>query len=254
MTPYFERQVAGNCRVHSLNALFGRSVITPQRLTELSGVFDAEYGHVVTEQFDCVKSDSLMLVSYILERQTKYVTHYIPLGACAEFLKEVGVQDLTELFDPIVPAFMCFNAGHIWTVRKHKGEWWSLDSLQFRARRLMGPRDGFNPQIHGVLLVFTPSYAERVLLPLYQSRVCGYLRAHSLSSGSAISGWIAAVQRDKELGDLETALCSFFRVYRRAGEAPHTVIDTHYAQALSNVREMIVPLVELVVHYTGHEK
>ena len=113
--PYFERQVGNNCRVHALNALFNRNVIDERRLREFDAQFHAQYGDVMpvaTEQFDYVQSDTLMLVSYILEVRCRYVTHYVPIGHAKKehFVSEFGSFDaLEEVFDPSIAACLCFS-------------------------------------------------------------------------------------------------------------------------------------------------
>ena len=257
--PYFEAQRDGNCRAHSLNALFGRKVIEAARLTELSAIFDFEYGSKVTEQFDCVQSDSLMLVSYILETRAPYVTHYVPIGCMSNFLSETGARRLEEVIDPTVPALLCFTVDHIWAVRQHGGTWWNLDSMQFRPRRVPSPDYGFTASAHGVVLIYSREEASQRLLPLYQRRVCAYLRAQGLSSVNAIEKWAQGVQKSKELGELETALCCFFRVYGRTQKEDKEykenmrlfkILCIHYASALpDNVWSVVIPLTKFIVHF-----
>ena len=213
--PYHERQVGDNCRIHALNTLFGRPVIDVARLKEWSKTFDSQYGHQVTEQFDYVQSDSLMLVSFILEARCKYVTHYVPLGTLDAALRDdFGGRQLEQVMDKRVPALLCFNPYHIWTVRRHGQQWYVIDSLLARPMQVRSPRDGVRGSNNGVILIFTPSCAASTLLPLYQRRICTYLRKERLDSSAQVQAWVARVRKTKELGELETALCSFYRVIK----------------------------------------
>lgn len=222
MPPYSERQRGDACRVHALNALFGRPVIDEARLGEWAREFDAHYGYHVTDQFDCVQSDSLTLVSFILETRCKYVTHYVPLH------RPPSPLDLAPLLDPHVPAVLLFNANHIWCVRRWDegdGQWYNLDSLMGRPQRLFQPP--LLPAQTGAILLFTPSHAHRVLLPKYQREVCTYVRTHALNTTDAVQQWASSAQSSRELGSLETSLCNFMRVYMTTRSAEPEVVQKY---------------------------
>jgi hypothetical protein len=260
--PYHERQVGNNCRIHALNTLFGRPVIDVPRLKEWSVLFDEQYGHQVTEQFDYIQSDSLMLVSFILEARCHYVTHYIPLGTLDAALNtDFKGKPLDAIMDPYIPALLCFNPFHIWTVRRHQGRWYVIDSLLARPLMVQSPRDGVRGSNNGVILIFRPRLAASTLLPLYQRRICTYLRKERLNSTEQLKAWVARVKKTKELGDLETALCCFYRVFRAAPvEVPpeqkqHLVdcskalMSKYVVTVSTNVASIIVPLIEYAVHF-----
>jgi hypothetical protein len=258
--PYHERQVGNNCRIHALNTLFGRPVIDVARLKEWSAIFDAQYGHQVTEQFDYVQSDSLMLVSFILEARCNYVTHYVPLGTLDAALRhDFGGKQLGQVMDQRVPALLCFNPFHIWTVRRHRGQWYVIDSLLARPLQVNSPADGVRGSNNGVILIFTPTVAATTLLPLYQRRICGYLRKEKLDSTAQVQSWAARVRQTKELGELETALCSFYRVLRAAPvpvdnkekliECSNALTSKYVATVSKSVASIIIPLIEFAVHF-----
>jgi hypothetical protein len=247
--PYSERQRGDACRVHALNALFGRAVIDEARLKEWAHEFDAHYGYHVTDQFDCVQSDSLTLVSFILEQRCKYVTHYVPLHRSSP----LPVQ-LKPLMDPRVPALLLFNANHIWCVRKWDegdGAWYNLDSLMGRPLRLM--EVPALPAQTGAILIHTQAHALQVLLPQYQRDVCAYVRAHKLNTEQAVRQWLQAV---KELGTLETAMCNFLRVYC-SQQGANADVKVKYDQLLKalgptlreNLWTVVLPLIQFIVRF-----
>lgn len=245
--PYFERQRGDACRVHALNALFGRPVIDEARLREWAGAFDAHYGHHVTDQFDCVQSDSLTLVSFILEQRCGYVTHYLPIVSPRVCY--------LHLVDPAVPAIMMFNAAHIWTLRRWSegdGQWYNLDSLLGRPVRLSSSPPSPLPPQTGAILICTPAHGRRVLLPFYRAGVCRYVREHNLNSDTAVRAWGAQVQQARELGALETWLCNFLRVYCAVmcanAKLKEDTLALLRAPAPSDaVWSMVLPLLQFVV-------
>jgi hypothetical protein len=258
--PYHERQVGDNCRIHALNTLFGRPVIDVPRLKEWSKVFDDQYGHQVTDQFDYVQSDSLMLVSFILESRCKYVTHYIPLGTLDAALRtDFGGRQLEQVMDKRVPALLCFNPYHIWTVRRHGQQWYVIDSLLARPMQVRSARDGVRGSHNGVILIYTPACAASTLLPVYQRRICAYLRKEKLDSAAQVQAWATRVRLTKELGELETALCSFYRVLKavpgggadksRLVECAQALTCKYVSTVSTSVASIIMPLIEYAVHF-----
>lgn len=261
--PYFERQVGNNCRVHALNALFNRNVIDEHRLKELDTQFHAHYGDVMpagtAEHFDYVQSDTLMLVSFILERRCKYVTHYVPIGyAKREHLAaDFGQYDkLEDVFDPTIAACLCFSRDHIWAVRKHGGEWYNLDSLFARPRRISTVQDAFDGGQHGVILIYSRLEARTRLLPLYQRRVCKAVREVNLTRDT-VKQWLQQVTTRRELGGLQPALCNFYRVYTAVSDTPdgsvvrmyNTMCASFSVSLPETAQPVVLPLVEFVINY-----
>jgi hypothetical protein len=247
MPPYSERQRGDACRVHALNALFGRPVIDEARLAHWATVFDAHYGHHVTHQFDCVQSDSLTLLSFILEQRCRYVTHYLPLTSPR--------VSYVELMDPAVPALMLFNAGHIWTLRRWDegdGQWYNLDSLMGRPLRIPGPPSPLPPHT-GAILVCTQAHASKVLLSHYQAGVCRYVREHGLSTDEAVRQWCARVTKQRELGTLETWLCNFMRVYCADTDKADADVCKLYNEWLRahTPPDQVMPLLRFTVRFKG---
>lgn len=263
--PYFERQVGNNCRVHALNALFNRNVIDERRLRELDAQFHAHYGDVMSasmyDHFDIVQADTRMLVSYILETRCKYVTHYIPIGGAKRelLLHDFGAfNHVEQLFDPTVAACLCFSRDHIWAVRKHGGEWYNLDSLFARPRRIAHVEDAFEGAQHGLILIYSRSYARTTLLPLYQRRTCAAVREANLTDDT-VKAWVSTVKQRRELGALQPALCNFFRVYATVDPTPNATIlgmyntmCTAFSVSLPHTTQsVVIPLIQFVIQYTA---
>lgn len=261
--PYFERQVGNNCRVHAMNALFNRNVIDERRMRELDEQFHAHYGDTMStssfDHFDIIQADTLMLVSFILEMRCKYVTHYIPIGSAKRelFLQDFGPHDrIEQVFDPTIAACLCFSRDHIWAVRKHGGEWYNLDSLFARPRRIGSVHDAFDSGQHGLILIYSRAVAKQRLLPLYQRRTCAAVRAANLTRDT-VKEWVKQVKSRRELGQLQPALCNFFRVYAAVEPEPdasilrmYTTMCTSFSVSLPATTEPVVlPLIEFVIRY-----
>lgn len=250
--------------MHALNALFNRNVIDEQRLRELDAVFHARYGDVMpqafAEHFDYVQSDTLMLVSFILEWRCKYVTHYIPIGSAKRerIQADFGAYEtLEDVFDPAIAACLCFSRDHIWAVRKHGGEWYNLDSLFARPRRIARVEDAFDGGQHGLILIYSRTDARTRLLPLYQRRVCKAVRETNLTRDT-VKQWLEQVRTQRELGGLQPALCNFFRVYAAARHPPDaSILDMYNTMCTSfsvslpdTAQPVVLPLIEFVIHYS----
>lgn len=238
--PYYERQQGGNCRIHSLNTLFGERYVTPAMLQELSAEFDAQYESGLTMQFDGVQSDTLMLVSYIIERGGQYRCLYVPLGGLQSLLRETGKQRLEELVDD-VPAVLMFTAGHIWTVRKEEGQWWNLDSLRGRPQSIPNLQAFQRNRKLGFLLIY--HNPDRFLQPLLKQRLRRAMR--HVQSPEALELWL---RETDELGDVEPALFSLLRLHGDEGRRclkEHSKIILNPQRRVENYMPLLMRFIDV---------
>ena len=121
---YYENQRGGLCRMHSLNAFFGKPKINPGEFKKLMDDFDkqmkAKYKQDIScKDFDMVNSDQNNIVSHVL-KQHGYYARYIPIN---------GLAGKTLPLDDVFGDFIfIYNKSHIWGLKKAQGMWWSVDS------------------------------------------------------------------------------------------------------------------------------
>ena len=152
MDIYWERQQGDNCRIHSLNAMFGKQNIT----IDLFKADCAEYDNLITG-LTSINMDGFAecrsIISYIVDKYTKRFTLLIPInlnGVSANnraffnykrYIPHLG-SGVTEYFE--------FNKGHIWFNKNINGTWYKIDSLS-GVTASNKPSDFNN---NGFLLVF----------------------------------------------------------------------------------------------------
>ena len=100
----------------------------------------------------------------------------------------------------------------MWTVRKHRGQWWNLDS-QLSPRTVPHLGQFSRNNTYGFLLIFGLDGIKEQLQPLLQNRVCTHLRHHNLKSPHALLQWLLAPRGGEGMGELEPALMSLLRLF-----------------------------------------
>ncbi len=123
---FYENQSGGLCRMHSLNAFFGKSLIDSKQFQKYMDMFDnqmkTKYKEDIScKKFDLVNSDQNNIISFILKKKG-YYARYIPLNGINR--KALPLEDVEEDF-----IFM-YNESHIWGMRKHNGAWYTVDSMR----------------------------------------------------------------------------------------------------------------------------
>lgn len=122
---FCERQSGGLCRMHALNAYFGRAKITPAEFHRYVVIYDAYLKarfnvETSSADFDLVNSDQTNLVSYVLQRHGVHARYYALNTAHGKPLD----PDITG-----APFVFVYNEGHIWGVRLHGGAHYKVDSI-----------------------------------------------------------------------------------------------------------------------------
>ncbi len=207
--PYFERQVGGNCRIHAINSLFAGGILTAEKLKEYSVAFDNRYESAITFEFDGVQSDTLTLVSYVIEDMTDYRTLMVSPGQLQSVLDECNSTSIHALIQEEVPAVLVFNDHHIWTIRRHRNEWWNLDSMGGRPKKLGNGAaqhlDRLRRQKIGFIFIYEGEGIQTKLIPLLSRRLKTELDNH----GSMVENWSRG----------ETPLFAFLRLFVHENEA-----------------------------------
>jgi hypothetical protein len=123
MEIYWEQQRGGLCRLHSINAYFGKQEFNEKEFNEHADEFDSiqydKFGENIScKTFDIVNSDQCNLVTHILSSRGIYV-RYVPPNEhkeCVSIAINAG-------------CFFVFNLDHIWFVKKYDKEWYRVDSM-----------------------------------------------------------------------------------------------------------------------------
>lgn len=123
---YYENQQGGACRLHALNAFFGKQLITGSEFAGYMRQFDSHMKEkykqdISCKDFDIVNSDQNNIVSYILKKKGYYL-RYIHINGL--YGKPMPLDDIDEDF------IFVYNKSHIWGLRKHQELWWRVDSLK----------------------------------------------------------------------------------------------------------------------------
>lgn len=131
---YCERQRGGSCRLHALNAFFGRQELTEEQFNTYSNEYNRFYADVPlppAEQWDSVIGTQENLLAFIIRKKLGMGSIYSPPGHTKKTLEKWGAQCMTDLIDPHINRLFVFNMSHVWVcVKTPDGNWKRVDSLQ----------------------------------------------------------------------------------------------------------------------------
>lgn len=120
---YWERQRGGLCRLHSINAYFGKPVYSTDDFWNAADEFDKiQNDRFATttscRKFDLVNSDQRNLISYILSKHGIYARY-------------VAINNHKDQIDDAITStsFFVYDEGHIWIMSKWYGKWYKIDSV-----------------------------------------------------------------------------------------------------------------------------
>lgn len=138
---FYEIQSGGLCRMHSINAFFGKSKISVGEFHKYIKMYDKYLRrkfniYVSSGDFDLVNSDQTNLVSFILKKHKVHVKYY---ALNALYGKKIGSELQNAGF------IFVYDANHIWGIRKIKGKHYKVDSMggvrSFNINRLSGMKN-----------------------------------------------------------------------------------------------------------------
>jgi len=160
---YCERGHSGLCRMHALNAFFQRQKLTEQSFFHLCNKFDllcgveigtSQHYFFIHEVADQHRSRNLL--SFIIERDSRYRTEYFPPGTLME------LEKLEEKSKDAIVGYFEFDWRHVWYWLKHDGkdEWVLLDSRIGGAVKQR--RREIDDQRFGQILVLKQQKEDRI--------------------------------------------------------------------------------------------
>jgi hypothetical protein len=129
---YWENQTGGRCRMHSLNACYGKHAITPEEFDEWCFRYNEEYKDSSlprAEDFDGVLANQENIVAYIMRHKSNHGVLFCPPDGIKQMLKTWGKKTVTELIDPNVRRMFVFSDSHMWLCRYAGRQWVKVDSL-----------------------------------------------------------------------------------------------------------------------------
>lgn len=194
---FYETQLGGLCRMHSLNAFFGYSKISTgdfQKYIEIYDDYLKKRFNVNTssDSFDLTNSDQTNLVSFILKRHKVHARYYALNTIHGKPLEpEIGKAEFVFVY----------NKGHIWGVRKKDDKHYKVDSIggvqPFNIQSLKDIRD------IGLLVPVPLKYEWNKKVDLINF----ILDKEGIDSKSNLIQYLTRLNKKKEiLGDLEISM------------------------------------------------
>lgn len=124
---YYEAQRGGLCRLHSVNAYFGKRHITDEQFDKYIADYNSEYKtkfnlDINCRDFDAISSDQKNLVSFILKKHNIYTRYY-----SINQIYNKNINLITDILNG--DFFFIFNENHIYGARLKDGVWYKVDSL-----------------------------------------------------------------------------------------------------------------------------
>jgi hypothetical protein len=133
---YYESQVGGMCRLHSLNGYFGKEKISTEEFNKYQQEYDDEYKKKFNfnsscKNFDIVASDQKNIINYVLKKYDIYTRYYainqLYLSSSKNNISNPIQTHILNILDG--DYFFIYNEGHVWGCRIHSGVWYKVDSL-----------------------------------------------------------------------------------------------------------------------------
>ena len=208
---YWEKQRGGLCRLHSINAFYGKPELDENKFKEYCKEYDTDYSYKGIKcnclEFDQIPSSQETIISWILEKHSGIKTLYIPYNKIDYYLKKYDLN--IEILVGDSDFFFIFNESHIWGIIKTQdGSWHKVDSIQgVSPYNLNFLR---NTDKIGLVIPRT-GHAIKQDLNRIQLSVFKYLYKFELDTLSLLE---KLANENKILDDLETDIFLFFRFLR----------------------------------------
>lgn len=129
---YWERQRGNNCRIHSLNAFFGKELITESLFNKYCQEYDKIIWGLNSSQMDSF-AECRSIVSYIVDKYTNKYCALVPINVRGIHNNHRNLWNyerlLSFLKEGYITSFFEFNNDHIWLNKLDNGKWYKIDSL-----------------------------------------------------------------------------------------------------------------------------
>ena len=132
MEIYWEHQQGNNCRIHSLNAMFGTKFLNETRFRQECNEYDK-----IIEGLNSIDMDGFAecrsITSYIINKYTGRFTLLVPINLNGINNKNRNQWNYNRLIRYLdghsISEYFEFNKGHIWYNKYINGKWYKIDSL-----------------------------------------------------------------------------------------------------------------------------
>ena len=135
---YYENQRGNLCRKHSINAYFGYEQISEDQFTNYCKEYDEYMKEHYNYETDTLNNDYILstrnnIIYYIIKKESRNIGEkypyclYVPINYLNKYLEMFRIT-LEELVYDSNDIFI-FNADHVWLLKKIKGYWYSINSL-----------------------------------------------------------------------------------------------------------------------------
>jgi len=126
---FFERQRGDMCRMHSLNAYFGKPLLNEDTFYKFCDKYDSLISGLESRRMDGF-AESRNITSFILEILANKYCVYIPMNLSknshnyvdvARYHDKLNKREISNYFE--------FNKTHIWLNKKVDGQYYKVDSI-----------------------------------------------------------------------------------------------------------------------------
>jgi hypothetical protein len=201
---YWQQQSGGLCRMHSLNAYFGKEQISIQQFKKFRSEYDEEYRKkfnltLSSASFDVVMSDQNNVVSYILKQYKVYTRYYALNQLMSVKSADSILQDLKGDF------FFIYNENHIYGARRKSGKWYSVNSMG--GVRLINIHRIFKTKNLGFIIPVDIQKEFYTNLLVVKSELCSSLEKNLEKNLEQIKQYLTNQHKEKNvLGKIEIPL------------------------------------------------
>lgn len=230
---YWEKQNGGLCRLHSINAYYGKEKYSINDFNILCNEYDSilktQYkNNISCKQFDLVNANQQTIVSYILQKN-KIHSIYVALNYIKKFLqtRNAPIQSLFDLSNNVI---FVYNHNHIWTVRKHNGRFFKVDSLSgvrpFNVNSLQREKN---------IGIIIPISDQNKIINEYNhniSRIKDILDKNNAKCVNTVKNYLTSLHKKSEiLGDLEILIgtsINMLKILEKSDEPIVNLISIYY--------------------------
>ena len=177
---YWERQSGDLCRLHSLNAYFGKKHFNIDNFYKLCDEYDNLVPGLCSKNMDGF-AEGRSIISYILDKFDNKFVFLIPIDSnimTQKYIRKYECNRLTPFIGNSILSYFEFNKGHVWLNKIIDGKLFKIDSLS-GVNMIDIPR---TLNTNGYLMVF-----EKKLLTLECEFYFDLLKKNSIENNKIVN-------------------------------------------------------------------
>ena len=221
---YWERQKGDTCRIHSLNAMFGKPQISEDEFKKLCQEYDTIIWGLNSIQMDGF-AECRSIVSYVVDKYTKKYTQLVPINVNGIHSKNREYWNYNRFVPKLgrtIKAYFEFNKGHIWFNKWINNEWYKIDSLS--GVNLCNPIKKFSN--NGYLLIFE----QEELFNEIEYLIC-FVKAN--------------IETNSVVNDVEIVFYNLYHLFNKI-KFDYSPSDSDYNTKISSMRSIYKLLAEFI--------